>query len=64
MAVFVNRFLNMNNPDAATIHDVVDHILHITAVAGWEHVGIGSDFSGTPFTPTGLEVSIDHLDRE
>ena len=58
MAVFVNRFLNMKNPDAATIHDVVDHISHLAEVAGWEHVGLGSDFSGTPYTPSGLEVSL------
>jgi membrane dipeptidase len=57
MAVFVNRFLNMKNPAAATIHDVADHILHLAEVAGWEHVGIGSDFSGTPHVPAGLEVS-------
>lgn len=56
MAVFVNRFLNMKDPSAATIHDVVDHIWHLAEVAGWEHVGLGSDFSGTPFTPAGLEV--------
>ncbi|KAI1209011.1 membrane dipeptidase-domain-containing protein [Annulohypoxylon truncatum] len=55
MAVFVNRFLNMKDPSAVTIHDVVDHIWHLAEVAGWEHVGIGSDFSGTPFTPSGLE---------
>ncbi|KAI0173365.1 membrane dipeptidase-domain-containing protein [Hypoxylon sp. FL1284] len=55
MVVFVNRFLNMQDPGAVTIHDVVDHIWHIAEVAGWEHVGIGSDFSGTPFTPSGLE---------
>ncbi|KAI1373213.1 membrane dipeptidase-domain-containing protein [Hypoxylon crocopeplum] len=55
MAVFVNRFLNMHDPGAVTIHDVVDHIWHLADVAGWEHVGIGSDFSGTPFTPSGLE---------
>lgn len=56
MVVFVNRFLNMKDPSAVTIHDVVDHIWHLAEVAGWEHVGIGSDFSGTPFTPSGLEV--------
>lgn len=56
MAVFVNRFLNMKNPDQATIHDVVDHIMHIVEVAGWECVGVGSDFSGTPAVPIGLEV--------
>ncbi|GKT70260.1 microsomal dipeptidase [Colletotrichum tofieldiae] len=55
MAVFVNRFLNIEDPDSVTIHDVVDHIWHLAEVAGWDHVGIGSDFSGTPFTPAGLE---------
>ncbi|TVY92880.1 putative dipeptidase [Lachnellula willkommii] len=55
MAVFVNRFLNMKHPDQATIHDVVDHIMHIVEVAGWECVGVGSDFSGTPAVPIGLE---------
>ncbi|KAF4956252.1 hypothetical protein FSARC_11651 [Fusarium sarcochroum] len=55
MAVFVNRFLNMQDPSTSTIHDVVDHIWHLAEVAGWDHVGIGSDFSGTPFTPSGLE---------
>ncbi|KAI5866823.1 membrane dipeptidase-domain-containing protein [Durotheca rogersii] len=55
MAVFVNRFLNMQDPSAATIHDVVDHIWHLASVVGWDHVGLGSDFSGTPFTPSGLE---------
>ncbi|KAH7014655.1 membrane dipeptidase-domain-containing protein [Microdochium trichocladiopsis] len=55
MAVFVNRFLNMRDPGAVTIHDVVDHIWHLASVAGWEHVGIESDFSGTPVVPAGLE---------
>ncbi|KAK0387061.1 hypothetical protein NLU13_5374 [Sarocladium strictum] len=55
MATFVNRFLNMKNPEQATIHDVVDHILYIAELIGWEHVGIGSDFSGTPHVPLGLE---------
>ncbi|TDZ17466.1 putative dipeptidase [Colletotrichum orbiculare MAFF 240422] len=55
MAVFVNRFLDMKNPDEATIHDVADHIFRIAEVCGWECVGIGSDFSGTPYVPIGLE---------
>ena len=56
MAVFVNRFLNMKDPSSVTIHDVVDHIWHLAEVAGWDHVGIGSDFSGTPHVPAGLDV--------
>ncbi|KAI5863856.1 membrane dipeptidase-domain-containing protein [Durotheca rogersii] len=55
MAVFVNRFLKMKDPDQATIHDVVDHVFHIAEVCGWECVGVGSDFSGTPYVPIGLE---------
>ena len=55
MAVFVNRFLNMKDPSAATIYDVVDHIQRIAEVCGWHCVGVGSDFSGTPLVPHGLE---------
>ncbi|MDA0312237.1 MAG: membrane dipeptidase, partial [Gemmatimonadetes bacterium] len=39
----------------ATIADVADHIDHIAAVAGVDHVGIGSDFDGITETPVGLE---------
>lgn len=56
MITFINRFLRPDDPDAATIHDVVDHIWHVAQVAGWDHVGVGSDFDGTPVTPRGLEV--------
>ncbi|KAI1105541.1 membrane dipeptidase-domain-containing protein [Jackrogersella minutella] len=55
MAVFLNSFLNMEDPGAVTIHDVADHIWHLAEVAGWEHVGLGSDFSGATETPPGLE---------
>ncbi|KAF2016065.1 hypothetical protein BU24DRAFT_409220 [Aaosphaeria arxii CBS 175.79] len=55
MAVFLNGFLNKENPSAATIHDVVDHIFHIADVCGWDCVGIGADFFGPSFAPTGLE---------
>ncbi|EED24564.1 dipeptidase, putative [Talaromyces stipitatus ATCC 10500] len=55
MITFINRFLRPDDPDAATIHDVVDHIWHVAQVAGWDHVGVGSDFDGTPVTPRGLE---------
>lgn len=33
-------------PNLATVKDYVDHIDHIVAVAGIDHVGIGSDFDG------------------
>jgi membrane dipeptidase len=41
-------------PDA-TLSQVADHIEHVAEVAGIEHVGIGGDFDGTPFTTVGLE---------
>src|SRR4030095_4976645 len=33
---------------------IVDHIDHIKKVAGIDHVGIGSDFDGVPYLPTGM----------
>jgi membrane dipeptidase len=36
------------------VTDVADHIEHIVKVAGHDHVGLGGDFDGIPFTPTGL----------
>ena len=33
---------------------IVDHIDHIKQVAGIDYVGIGSDFDGIPFLPTGM----------
>ena len=33
---------------------VVDHVDRVVAAAGIDHVGVGSDYDGTPFLPTGL----------
>ncbi|VAV89958.1 Zn-dependent dipeptidase-like protein [hydrothermal vent metagenome] len=41
--------------DRGTVGNVVDHIEHIVAVAGVDHVGLGSDFDGIDVTPVGLE---------
>lgn len=41
-------------PDA-TLSQVADHVDHLVATAGIDHVGIGSDFDGIGFTPVGLE---------
>jgi membrane dipeptidase len=44
------------NPRPGTgIADVADHIDHVAKVAGHDHVGIGGDLDGIPYTPTGLE---------
>jgi membrane dipeptidase len=39
----------------ATLAQVADHIEHIRAIAGVDHVGLGSDFDGITEVPTGLE---------
>jgi membrane dipeptidase len=39
----------------ATLAQVADHIDHVRAVAGVDHVGIGGDYDGTDELPDGLE---------
>ena len=53
MVTFVPSFVSEN--DEATLSDVADHIDHVTATAGIDHVGVGSDFDGIDSTPIGLE---------
>ncbi|EXJ78673.1 membrane dipeptidase [Capronia coronata CBS 617.96] len=66
MVTFVPEFVscvNSSNPDVlptfypanSTLGFVADHIMYIGQRIGFEHVGIGSDFDGTPETPRGLE---------
>ncbi len=40
---------------ATDVRTVADHIEHVVKVAGREHVALGGDFDGIPFTPAGLE---------
>ncbi|MEU6406094.1 dipeptidase [Streptomyces sp. NPDC046985] len=39
----------------ATVSTVADHLDHLREVAGIDHVGVGGDYDGTPFTPEGLD---------
>ena len=39
----------------SNVSDVADHVEHIARTAGYDHVGLGGDFDGIPFTVTGLE---------
>jgi membrane dipeptidase len=39
---------------AATVADVADHVEHVRAVVGIDHVGLGGDFDGTTHLPQGL----------
>ncbi|HET7432172.1 MAG TPA: dipeptidase [Nocardioides sp.] len=40
---------------AATVDDVVAHLEHVREVAGIDHVGLGGDYDGVDWLPTGLE---------
>ncbi|KAK2008589.1 putative dipeptidase [Colletotrichum eremochloae] len=60
MVMFVKRFLNAENPEAADIETVVDHIMHVVDVAGWDHVGIGGDFDGTVTLANGISSVADY----
>jgi membrane dipeptidase len=53
MVTFVPSFVS--DDGNATLADVADHIDHVKAVAGVEHVGIGSDYDGITSVPVGLE---------
>lgn len=60
MVFFVKRFLNAENPDAADVETVVDHIMHVVELAGWDHVGIGGDFDGTVTLANGISSVADY----
>ncbi|KKY18161.1 putative dipeptidase 1 [Phaeomoniella chlamydospora] len=60
MVMFVKRFLNAENPDAANLETAVDHIMHVVEVAGWDHVGIGADFDGTMTLANGINSVADY----
>lgn len=43
------------DPEDSTLEHVVDHIIHIGQLIGFDHVGLGSDFDGIGTVPRGLE---------
>jgi membrane dipeptidase len=47
-------WLKANPRPPCSVSDVADHVEHVRAVAGVEHVGLGSDFDGVVATPDGL----------
>jgi membrane dipeptidase len=55
VAELVDAWFDTQSEPDATLGDVADHIDHIREVAGIDHVGIGSDFYGTPPMARGLD---------
>ncbi|MEO7563957.1 MAG: membrane dipeptidase, partial [Sphingomicrobium sp.] len=44
-----------NPRPVVTVKEVADHIEHVVRIAGHDHVGVGADLDGIPYTPSGLE---------
>ena len=55
VAAGVKTWEAANPRPAVTVTEVADHVEHVAKVAGHDHVGIGADLDGIPYTPTGLE---------
>ncbi len=55
VAAGVKAWEAANPRPPVTVTEVADHIDHVARVAGHDHVGIGADLDGIPYTPTGLE---------
>ena len=53
----IDAWRKANDPGKTPLSVLMDHFDHIAKVAGIDHVGIGSDFDGVPFTglPEGME---------
>ena len=53
----VEDWRKANDPGKTPLSVLMDHIEHIVKVAGIDHIGIGSDYDGVPFTglPEGME---------
>ncbi|GAA4436196.1 dipeptidase [Bremerella cremea] len=51
----VARHRKQNPMPAGTFNDVIEHIDHLVKTAGWQHVGLGSDYDGVGLVPAGLE---------
>ncbi|HYF11873.1 MAG TPA: dipeptidase [Actinomycetota bacterium] len=52
---FMDAWFDAHPDPPATIGDVADHVDHLRAIAGIDHIGIGSDFDGAGTMPEGLE---------
>ncbi|OKK16675.1 membrane dipeptidase [Streptomyces sp. CB00455] len=55
-AMALHRAFEAKRPrPVATAATVADHLDHMREVAGIDHIGIGGDYDGTAFTPSGLD---------
>lgn len=52
---FMPRYLSPDDPEAADVAAIADHLERVAEVAGVDHVALGSDFDGMPSLPSGIE---------
>ncbi|KAL4784192.1 membrane dipeptidase-domain-containing protein [Aspergillus varians] len=55
MITFLPEYTRCDDPGAATLADVADHIQYVGELIGYKHLGLGSDFDGMEHTISGLE---------
>ena len=55
MANFWPRYIAHGTETRSDVDTLLDHLDHLVAVAGIDHVGLGSDFDGVPDLPDQLE---------
>ncbi|RDW70877.1 dipeptidase [Aspergillus mulundensis] len=55
MITFLDEYTRCDDPTAATLADVADHIQYVGDLIGYKYVGLGSDFDGMERTIKGLE---------
>ena len=51
----LRRRFDAEPPPRPTVGDVADHVDHVRAVAGLDHVGLGGDYDGATYFPAGME---------
>nr|AFK23382.1 dipeptidase [Cordyceps militaris] len=54
MITFVPEFVS-SDPENSSYEHVLEHIMYVGKLIGYDHIGIGSDFDGIPKAVTGLE---------
>jgi membrane dipeptidase len=54
MATLVPQFTH-RDANNSTVEHVVDHVVHIASLVGYDHIGLGTDFAGTPWTVPGVD---------
>jgi membrane dipeptidase len=52
---YLNRFKTEHEVPEVNIDVLVDHISHVAAIVGVDHIGFGSDFDGVEEVPVGME---------